>query len=143
MQKLVIVSGYFNPIHMGHIEYFQKAREFGDALCVIVNNDFQRELKGSKPFMNENERVMIVRNIKGVDFVVLSLDEDRTVCETLTQTVNCFAGRYDLFFANGGDQDNDSIPEAETCKRLGIQLIDGLGDKVQSSSWLLKDAEGE
>ena len=138
MQKLIIVSGYFNPIHKGHIEYFQNARLHGDKLCVIVNSDFQRELKGSKPFMNEEEREFIVSNIKGVDQVIAACDKDRTVCETLRAIASMFEGQYELFFANGGDQNNDTIPEKPICEELGIKLIDGLGDKIQSSSWLLK-----
>ena len=138
MQKLIIVSGYFNPIHKGHIEYFQNARMHGDELCVIVNSDFQRELKGSKSFMDEEEREFIVSNIKGVDHVIASCDKDRTVCETLRAIASMFKGQYELFFANGGDQNNDTIPEKTICEELGIKLIDGLGDKIQSSSWLLK-----
>ena len=137
MQKLIIVSGYFNPIHKGHIEYFQNARMHGDELCVIVNSDFQRELKGSKPFMDEQEREFIVDNIKGVDHSFISLDKDRTVCESLRAIASIFKEK-ELFFANGGDQNNDTIPEKSVCEELGIKLIDGLGDKIQSSSWLLK-----
>ena len=83
MKKAIIVSGYFNPIHKGHIEYFNNAKALGDALIVIVNNDKQRALKGSKEFQKEDERVFIVSNIKSVDQVFLSIDEDRTVCETI------------------------------------------------------------
>lgn len=143
MQKLIIVSGYFNPIHKGHIEYFQNARLHGDKLCVIVNSDFQRELKGSKPFMNEEEREFIVSNIKGVDQVIAACDKDRTVCETLRAIASMFEDQYELFFANGGDQNNDTIPEKPVCEELGIKLIDGLGDKIQSSSWLLEGEENE
>lgn len=143
MQKLIIVSGYFNPIHKGHIEYFQNARLHGDELCVIVNSDFQRELKGSKPFMDEQEREFIVANIKGVDRVIAACDKDRTVCETLRAIASIFKGQYELFFANGGDQNNDTIPEKPVCEELGIKLIDGLGNKIQSSSWLLEGEKNE
>lgn len=139
-KKLIIVSGYFNPIHKGHIEYFQNARLHGDELCVIVNSDFQRELKGSKPFMDEQEREFIVDNIKGVDHSFISLDKDRTVCKSLRAIASIFKGK-ELFFANGGDQNNDTIPEKPVCEELGIKLIDGLGDKIQSSSWLLENEE--
>jgi cytidyltransferase-like protein len=138
MQKLIIVSGYFNPIHKGHIEYLQNAKLQGDVLCVIVNSDLQRALKGSKPFMNEEERVFIVKNIKGVDITFLSCDQDRTVCKSLREIVVIFKDKYEIFFANGGDQNNDTIPERPVCEELSIKLIDGLGDKIQSSSWLLK-----
>lgn len=138
MKKAIIVSGYFNPIHKGHIEYFNNAKALGDYLIVIVNNDKQRALKGSKPFQQEEERVFIVSNIKSVDQVFLSIDEDRTVCETIRFIHQGLHHDYQLAFANGGDQNNNSIPEVTVCQELGIELLDGLGDKIQSSSWLLK-----
>lgn len=137
-QKAVIVSGYFNPIHKGHIEYLLNSKQNGDLLFVIVNNDFQRALKGSKEFQNEQERVMIVENLKMVDKCFLSIDQDRTVIETIKFIHNNFNSELDFVFANGGDQNNETIPERPICEELGIQLIDGLGDKIQSSSWLLK-----
>ena len=137
-KKAVIVSGYFNPIHKGHIEYFNNAKALADELIVIVNNDYQRSLKGSKAFQNENERMLIVSNIKAVDKTILSVDQDRTVCATLKMIVEKYGSEYKLAFANGGDQNNETIPEQEICKESGINLIDGLGDKIQSSSWLLK-----
>ncbi len=136
-KKAIIVSGYFNPVHKGHIEYFNKAKAQGDKLFVIVNNDFQRELKGSKEFQTESERVFIVENLKAVDKVFLSIDQDRTVCETIRLISQELSKEYQLGFANGGDQNNTSIPEVPVCRELGIDLIDGLGDKIQSSSWLL------
>ena len=136
--KVIIVSGYFNPIHKGHLELFNKAREMGDYLCVIVNSDYQRELKGSKEFMNEDERMYIVKHLKQVNRAVISIDKDKTQCETLRYLHKKFSGTYDLAFANGGDQNNNTIPERGVCEELKIELIDGLGDKIQSSSWLLK-----
>jgi len=137
-KKGVIVSGYFNPIHKGHLEYFNNAKVLADELFVIVNNDHQRALKGSKEFQKEDERMIIVSNIKAVDHAVLSVDEDRTVCITLKKIAEEFGQSHDLAFANGGDQNNDTIPERPICEKMGIALIDGLGDKIQSSSWLLK-----
>ena len=81
---------------------------------------------------------MIISNIKAVDEAVLSIDQDCTVCETIKYISQEFGQDYELAFANGGDQNNESIPEAPVCKKLGVALIDGLGDKIQSSSWLLK-----
>ena len=137
-KKAIIVSGYFNPLHKGHLEYFNNAKALGDELFVIVNSDNQRALKGSKAFQDEKERLLIVSNIKAVDKAVLSIDQDRTVCETIRLLANDYRADYDLAFANGGDQNNDTIPEIPVCKELGVALIDGLGDKIQSSSWLLK-----
>ena len=138
-KKAIIVSGYFNPIHKGHIEYFNNAKKLADELFVIVNSDYQRLLKGSKKFQEEDERMFIVSNIKTVDKVILSIDKDRTVCKTLKLIFNKYQTEYELFFANGGDQNNDTIPERSICEKVGITLVDGLGDKVQSSSWLLKN----
>jgi len=137
--KAVIVSGYFNPLHKGHLEYFNKAKERADKLFVIVNNDFQRELKGSREFQDENERKIIVSNIKAVDKAFLSIDKDKTVVKTIELIAKEFGDKFDLFFANGGDQNNETIPERKICKKMKINLIDGLGDKIQSSSWLLKN----
>ena len=137
-KKAIIVSGYFNPLHKGHIEYFHKAKAHGDLLFVIVNNDQQRALKGSKEFMLEEERVLIVNELAVSDKVFLSVDQDRTVCATLEKIQKEFSKDFELYFANGGDQNNQSIPEVPVCEQLGINLLEGLGDKIQSSSWLLK-----
>jgi len=136
-QKIIIVSGYFNPIHKGHLEYFILAKAKGDLLFVIVNSDHQRTLKGTKEFQKEEERLFIVQHIGVVDQVFLSIDQDRTVCKTLEMLQSQFGASFQLAFANGGDQNNISIPEFPTCQALGIELIDGLGEKIQSSSWLL------
>jgi D-beta-D-heptose 7-phosphate kinase/D-beta-D-heptose 1-phosphate adenosyltransferase len=138
-QKAVIVSGYFNPVHKGHIEYFQNAKANGDKLFVIVNSDIQRALKGSKEFQDENERVFIVENLRLVDKCFLSIDNDRAVVESIKMIFNGYGNDYQFAFANGGDQNNDSIPERSICEELGIELTDGLGGKIQSSSWLLKE----
>jgi D-beta-D-heptose 7-phosphate kinase/D-beta-D-heptose 1-phosphate adenosyltransferase len=137
-KKAIIVSGYFNPIHKGHLEYFTKAKSMADELFVIVNSDLQRSLKGSKEFQNEEERVIIVSHIREVDKTILSIDKDRTVCETIQKIVTDYGSDYEIAFANGGDQNNETIPEKPVCKKLGVALIDGLGGKIQSSSWLLK-----
>jgi cytidyltransferase-like protein len=131
MEKIVCVSGYFNPIHCGHLEYFEKSKELGDKLIVIVNNDKQSILKKGKSFMSEYERLKIIRSLRIVDMAVLSIDEDRSVCKTLESV-------RPHIFTNGGDQYNDLIPEKDICEKLGIKLIDGLGYKIQSSSWLLE-----
>ena len=136
-KKAIIVSGYFNPIHKGHLEYFNNAKALADELFVIVNSDLQRNLKGSKEFQKEDERLFIVQNIKAVDKAIISVDTDRTVCASIRTISETYGKEYDLGFANGGDQDNNSIPEASICNQLKIELIDGLGDKIQSSSWLL------
>jgi len=137
-KKAIIVSGYFNPIHKGHLEYFQNAKKLADVLFVIVNNDHQRALKQSKEFQLEQERMAIVSSLRVVDKATLSIDTDRTVCATIASIANTYGQDYDLAFANGGDQNNNTIPERPICEKMGISLLDGLGDKIQSSSWLLK-----
>ena len=136
--KIIVVSGYFNPLHKGHLELFNKSKEFGDYLVVIVNSDLQRELKGSNEFQNEDERLEIISSLKPVSQAIISIDKDRTQCETLRMLYEKYSHTYTLAFANGGDQNNDTIPERVVCEELGIELIDGLGDKIQSSSLLLK-----
>ena len=136
--KAIIVSGYFNPLHKGHLELFEKAKAHGDYLIVIVNNDNQRSLKGSMEFMLESERILIVESLAITDKIILSIDKDLTVCATLENVFNDFGKQFELYFANGGDQNNNTSPEVPVCKKYGIRLIDGLGEKIQSSSWLLK-----
>jgi D-beta-D-heptose 7-phosphate kinase/D-beta-D-heptose 1-phosphate adenosyltransferase len=130
-ETIVCVSGYFNPIHIGHIELLQKAKDLGTKLFVIINNDKQSFLKKGSSFMPEAERLKIIRSINCVDAAIISTDEDRTVCKSLRLI-------HPHIFANGGDQNNDIIPEKTVCEELGIKLVDGLGSKIQSSSWLIQ-----
>ncbi len=136
---LVIASGYFNPVHRGHIEYLIKSKELGDQLFVIVNSDLQREQKGSKEFMDEYERRLIIETLKPVDKAFISIDRDRLCNKTIQMIHNMYRDEFENFiFSNGGDQTAETIGEGEICKRLGIKMVFGLGDKIQSSSWLLK-----
>jgi cytidyltransferase-like protein len=139
MEKtLVIVSGYFNPVHKGHIEYLTRSKELGDFLYVIVNNDYQRELKGSKPFMMADERKLIIESLKVVDAAMVAVDTEKTVNESIKFIMNEIGSQFSkILFANGGDQNRNTVGEAKLCEELGIELADGLGDKIQSSSWLL------
>ena len=125
--KKVCISGYFDPLHVGHLEYINKAKELGDYLVVIVNNNFQCKLKKGTFFLDEKDRVEIVKNLKSVDDVFLSIDKDKTVSKSLEKL-------KPSVFANGGDRKNYEIPESKICKKYGIEIIDGLGDKIRSSS---------
>ncbi|MGY8948499.1 MAG: adenylyltransferase/cytidyltransferase family protein [Flavobacteriales bacterium] len=125
--KTVAVSGYFDPIHVGHLEYLKLSKELGDRLVVIVNNNHQCILKKGKPFMDEKDRVEIVKSLKVVDEVFLSIDMDKTVCASLESI------KPDIF-ANGGDRSTEEVPESVICKKHNIQMTDGLGDKIRSSS---------
>lgn len=138
-KKVVIASGYFNPIHVGHVNMFKEAKELGDYLVVIINNDEQVKIKGSTPFMKESERAEIVMSIKYVDEVFLSIDKDRSVKESIREVAKKHKG-CDLFFANGGDRHAGNIPEAEACQEFDIKMVDNVGGgKIQSSSWLLSN----
>ena len=125
----VAVSGYFDPIHVGHLEYLRMAKELGDSLVVIVNNNYQCKLKKGKHFMDENDRVEIVKALRFVDEVFLSVDKDRTVCKSLEEI------KPDVF-ANGGDRATSEVPETPVCKKFNIKMVDGLGDKIRRSSSL-------
>ena len=125
--KRVAVSGYFDPIHVGHLEYLKLAKEFGDKLVVIVNNNHQCILKKGKPFMDEADRVEIVKALGIVDEVFLSIDQDKSVCASLEEV-------KPNIFANGGDRHTGEVPETVVCKELNIEIVDGLGGKIRSSS---------
>ena len=122
--KVVVASGYFDPLHVGHIECLELAKQLGEKLIVIVNNDLQAKLKKGKSFMNEQDRMKIVSSLKCVDEVFLSIDKDKTQCKSLNYL------KPDIF-AKGGDRMSDEIPELEICKKLGIKIIDGLGEKIR------------
>lgn len=133
MSRTVVTSGYFNPLHVGHIRLLEDAKALAGPngrLVVIVNNDEQVKLKGSKVFMDEKERLEIIQSLRCVDVAMLSIDKDRTVKRTLE-----FLNPHS--FAKGGDSDVSNVPEAEVCDRMGIKLFLNVGGpKVQSSSWL-------
>ncbi len=125
----VAVSGYFDPIHVGHLDYLKLAKQLGDRLIVIVNNNHQCTLKKGKPFMDELDRVRILESLSIVDEVFLSIDSDRSVCKSLEEI------KPDIF-ANGGDRATSEVPESLVCKKNNIEMVDGLGDKIRSSSSL-------
>lgn len=141
MKKIVITSGYFNPIHIGHINLIREAKNLGDFLVVVVNNDEQVKIKGSVPFMSEGERIEIVKALRYADDVFLSIDKDKTVAESLMAIAKKYPGA-EFFFAKGGDRNAGNIPEGETkaCQEFNIKVINGVGGgKVQSSSWLINN----
>ncbi len=134
--KTVIVSGYFNPLHGGHLDMIEAAAKLGDHLIVIVNNDKQQILKKGKIILDEKNRLRLMRALKGVDQVVLSIDEDPTIIKTLEMVAEQHPGD-ELIFANGGDRDSaKEVPEAEVCERYGIEMIFDAGgtDKADSST---------
>jgi len=138
-----ICSGFMNPLHNGHIEYLQKSKAMVDYLILILNNNHQAHLKKGWTFMDENERMIIAKELKSVDEVFLSIDQDSTVIES----IKYLASREPkpTYFLKGGDRslDLENIPEASICKELGITIIDGLGAKIQSSTNLISGAQGK
>ena len=137
---VVAVSGGFDPLHIGHVRMFKKARALGDKLVVIINNDNWLRSKKGFVFMPQKERAELIRELPFVDTVILTDhkkdDPDKSVCRALAKV------RPDIF-ANGGDRKKVSdIPEAAVCKKLGIKLKFnvGPGGKVQSSSWMVEAA---
>jgi len=133
---IVVASGYFDPIHVGHIEYLREAKKLGDKLIVIVNNDVQTKLKKGYEFMPFKERVEIVKALKFVDDVFLSIDTEEPVIESIRKLAEGLGKPH--IFAKGGDRFSYEIPEAKICKELGIEIIHGLGAKIQSSTDLVE-----
>ncbi len=131
---IVAVSGYFNPLHVGHLEMIARAKKLGNKLIAIVNNDKQVALKGSVPFMPEKDRLKIIAALRDVDQVFLSIDKDKTVCRSLSKI-------KPHIFANGGDRKNiGDVPEYKICQKLDIKMVDGLGKKIRASSEMIARA---
>ena len=143
--KIIIASGFFNPIHRGHISYLEEAKKLGDKLFVIVNNDLQVKIKGSKEFMDENERLFIVKSLRVVDDVMLSSSKNYNISSDFP-TIRKMFPHDELVFAKGGDRDEKDAANPESplykdiqiCNKLGIKIAFNVGeDKIQSSSKLL------
>ena len=136
-KKVDMVSGGFDPIHIGHIRYIQEAKKLGDELVVVLNNDNWLRIKKGKEFMPGKERKEIIEAINGVDAVLLSghakNTRDMSVCAEIKKI-------KPHIFANGGDRFADNIPEFKLCNDLGIEMVFnvGRGGKIRSSSELLK-----
>lgn len=139
-QKIVMISGGFDPIHIGHIRYIKEAKKLGDYLVVVLNNDNWLRMKKGKEFMGEIERKEILEAIAGVDKVIISghvkNTKDKSVCEEIKNL-------RPHIFANGGDRkpDGDPVPEVAVCEELGIKMVYniGHGGKIRSSSELVKN----
>ena len=140
--KLGICSGYYNPIHLGHIEYLNAAKKECDYLIAIINSDEQVKRKGSVPFMEEQHRKEIVLNLKSVGGVIISTSKDKTVCSDIRTLYSIFGFKYDLIFFNSGDRKGQNLEseEMKVCKELNIkyQILDL--PKIYSSSELIKNA---
>ncbi len=134
MGKTVAIAGHFNPCHIGHLLLIDGAKKYGDRLIVIVANDSQAKAKRPKVFMPIEDRAMIMYHIKGVDEVVVSIDKDSTVKNTL-QFV-----KPDVFASGCGEDNEDAMEEAGICHDLGIKTVFNVGgDKINSSSVILNN----
>lgn len=142
MQRIVIASGGFDPLHSGHVRYLQAAKSLGEYLLVILNSDdFLIRKKGFR-FMVASERKEIIASLTCVDLVVNSIDEDQTVCNSLRRLHVLLMGSYHLIFAKGGDRTAENIPEIDVCRERGIECVfDVGGGKIQSSSELVANAK--
>jgi cytidyltransferase-like protein len=132
--KIVIVSGFFNPLHGGHLDMIEAAARMGDKLIVIVNNDVQQVMKKDKVILPEENRVRLMKALRDVDDVILSVDQDPTQIKTLEMIAQQHPYE-ELIFANGGDRDSEqAIPEGEVCHRYGIELVFGVGGNEKADS---------
>lgn len=131
--KRVIVSGFFNPLHGGHLDMIEAAKKMGDWLIVVVNNDVQQVIKKDKIILSEDNRARLIGALRDVDEVVIAVDQDSPV----TKTLEMIADKYpndELIFANGGDRsDADRIPgpEGDLCVERGIKMVFGVGTDVR------------
>ena len=136
--KISVVSGGFDPIHSGHINYIQSAKKFGEHLIVALNSDEWLKNKKGKAFMPFNERKTILENIKSVDEVIDFTDDDMGSCiEALKKIKNKYP-EAEITFCNGGDRGKDNIPEMDL-EGINFQFSVGGDDKMNSSSWILKN----
>jgi cytidyltransferase-like protein len=142
--RIVVVSGYFNPLHTGHLDYLEAARKLGNRLIVIVNNDHQVQGKGSVPFMKFRDRLRIGAALSCVDTAVESVDVDPSVVQTLKRLYESHSVDYffeSMTFANGGDRHAGNSPEEQYCNGVGIHLsYDVGGGKTNSSSTIISSA---
>ena len=139
---LVIVSGYFGPIHVGHLDMIEAGAAAGDELMVIVNNNAQQIMKKGKVVIDEADRLRIVEALRVVDHAMVAVDTDGTVCASLDHIANRFP-EHRIVFGNGGDDRTniEEVPETEVCRRRNIEMVFGMGgdNKADSSSRLIEE----
>ena len=130
-----IVSGFFSPIHVGHLDMIEAASKHGDRLIVIVNNNDQQMMKKGKIIMDEQDRLRVVNALEIVDEAIIAVDTDRTVSASLALLADKYPDSH-LVFANGGDRKPEFVPETAVCNERGIEMVFGMGgdDKADSSS---------
>lgn len=139
MKRIVLVTGGFDPIHSGHIEYFKAAKQLGDKLVVGLNSDDWLTRKKGRPFMPYNERKIIIEELNVVDEVIVFDDSDDTASDAIRQVLSKYQND-EYIFANGGDRTKENIPEMQVFHpRLKFEFGVGGGNKANSSSWILDE----
>lgn len=141
MKRVVLFSGYFNPIHAGHVEYAANARRLAgpDGLVyAIVNNDRQAILKKGYSFVPESDRLAVVDALKYVDKAFLSIDADRTVAKTIQMICDQSIDKPTHWFNEGDVTPDSPCPEEDVCRANGIEITYGGAPKVQSSSHIIE-----
>ena len=136
----VLVTGGFDPLHSGHIEYFKSAKQLGDCLVVGVNSDEWLTRKKGRPFMPFSERMSIIKELSCVDKVIAFDDSDDSACHAIFYTMSTNTGK--VIFANGGDRTNTTTPEYTTYgDHPQVEFAFGVGgnNKANSSSWILDE----
>lgn len=137
--KIVLVTGGFDPLHSGHIKYFQDAAKLGDKLYVGLNSDKWLANKKGKPFLALSERSVVVKALEMVTDVITFDDNDGTACDAIKQLLDKYPNDS-IIFANGGDRNLSNIPEMTlTDSRLHFEFGIGGTDKLNSSSWILNN----
>lgn len=132
--KIVIVSGFFNPLHGGHLDMIEAAAEMGDKLIVIVNNDVQQVMKKDKVILDEKNRIRLIRALRDVDEAIIAADQDPTVIQSLKRIAEKYPND-ELVFANGGDRNSEgAIPEADVCRQYNIAMVFGVGGEEKADS---------
>ena len=140
--RKVLVTGGFDPLHSGHIEYFKKAKQLGNILIVGLNSDDWLVRKKGKPFLPFEERKAIIKELKIVDDVISFDDRDDSATSAISDILTSSASGTKVVFANGGDRTKENIPEMDVYGDLPwVDFIFGVGgeDKINSSSWILDD----
>ena len=143
IKNVIILSGGFDPVHKGHMRMFREAANLGANVIVGLNSDEWLSRKKGKPFMKWNERAEILESCKWINQVLQMDDSDDTACDIIKQVSDKYEG-YNIYFANGGDRKKGNVPELETCKKLNVVMLWGIGGgKIQSSSWLINGGKDE
>ena len=137
-KTIVILSGGFDPVHIGHIRMFREAAYLGHHVIVGLNSDKWLTRKKGKPFMEFEERKEVLESIKYINQVLPFNDDDDSACDLIEKVNSMYDTDQKIYFANGGDRGKDNVPEVDTCKELGVIMLWGVGGgKIQSSSWLI------